>query len=129
MPAQHVQQKHCTSGIIERSGICDAGDVREKYNALDALASSKNSYSFGNEYAANGDYENAIMQYGQVSSEDTNYDAAQIAKADAAGKFKETVLAETAANVAASDYESALRTLQCPFFVPKIRCRQEEHNA
>lgn len=97
---------------IERSGICDADDVREKYDALDALASSKNSYNFGNEYAANGDYENAIMQYGQVSSEDTNYDAAQIAKADAEAKFKESVLAEAAANVAASDYESALRTLQ-----------------
>lgn len=97
---------------IERSGICDAADVREKYNALDELASSKNSYNFGNEYIANGDYENAIIQYGQVSSEDTNYDAAQLAKADAAGKFKEAVLAEAAANVAVSDYESALRTLQ-----------------
>ena len=97
---------------IERSGICDAADVREKYNALDELASSKNSYNFGNEYIANGDYENAIIQYGQVSSKDTNYNAAQLAKADAAGKFKETVLAEAAANVAASDYESALRTLQ-----------------
>lgn len=97
---------------IERSGICDAADVREKYDTLDDLASSKNSYNFGNEYAANGDYENAIMQYGQVSSEDTNYDAAQIAKADAEAKFKETVLTEAAANVAASDYESALRTLQ-----------------
>lgn len=78
---------------IERSGICDAADVREKYNALDELASSKNSYNFGNEYIANGDYENAIIQYGQVSSKDTNYNAAQLAKADAAGKFKETVLA------------------------------------
>lgn len=97
---------------IERSGICDAADVREKYDTLDDLASSKNSYNFGNEYAANGDYENAIMQYGQVSSEDTNYDAAQIARADAEAKFKETVLTEAAANVAASDYESALRTLQ-----------------
>lgn len=97
---------------IERSGICDTSDVREKYNALDELSSSKNSYNFGNEYIANGDYENAIIQYGQVSSKDTNYDAAQLAKADAAGKFKEAVLAEAAANVAVSDYESALRTLQ-----------------
>lgn len=97
---------------IERSGICDTADVNEKFNALDELASSKNSYNFGNEYIANGDYENAIIQYGQVSSKDTNYNAAQLAKADAAGKFKETVLAEAAANVAASDYESALRTLQ-----------------
>ena len=62
---------------IERSGICDTSDVREKYNALDELSSSKNSYNFGNEYIANGDYENAIIQYGQVSSKDTNYDAAQ----------------------------------------------------
>ena len=92
---------------IERSGICDAADVREKYNVLDDLASSKNSYNFGNEYVANDDYENAIIQYGLVSSEDTNFDAAQIAKADAEAKFKETVLAEAAANVAASDYESA----------------------
>mgnify|MGYP000220428570 CR=1 FL=1 len=91
---------------------CDTSDVREKYNALDELSSSKNSYNFGNEYIANGDYENAIIQYGQVSSKDTNYDAAQLAKADVAGKFKEAVLAEAAANVAASDYESALRTLQ-----------------
>lgn len=97
---------------IERSGICDVADVREKYNALDELASSKNSYNFGNEYVANSDYENAIVQYGQVSSEDTNYDAAQLAKADAESKFKESVLAEAAANVAASDYEIALRTLQ-----------------
>ena len=97
---------------IERSGICDIADVNEKFNVLDELASSKNSYNFGNEYAANGDYENAVIQYGQVSSEDTNYDAAQIAKADAEAKFKEAVLAEAAANAAASDYESALQTLQ-----------------
>ncbi len=82
--------------------------AESKKQELMVIEESRNAFSAGNDYYANGDYEEAITEYNKISESDENYSEAQTKLNELYPKYIDYIVEQADSYISFGEYESAL---------------------